>query len=148
MFYIFLHIILQTSDHLSSSSLVFVWVYQLWFGLFIFFRGQISSFILLLLLTDLMQLLLNIYIVTQLLTKSYWWLSIVFQFWSGLHWCGFHLHQLVALEGVLTLKYPLFSAHICSVPCYAGTCTHRQKRGLEHLPFFLGSFFFFIYIYI
>ncbi len=81
-------------------------------------RGQISSFIVLLLLSDLIQLLLNIYIVTQLLTKSYWYLSIVFQFWSGLHWCGFHLHQLVTLEGVLTLKYPLWSARIFSLPCY------------------------------
>ncbi len=29
-----------------------------------------------------------------------------------------------------------------------GTYTHRHKRGLEHLPFFLGSFFFYEYMYI
>ncbi len=91
-----------------------VWALRLLY-LHIKIRGRISAFIVLLLLSDLIQLLLNIYIVTQLLTKLYWTPD---QFWSGLHWCGFQLHQLVALEGVLTLKYPLFSARICSVPCY------------------------------
>lgn len=81
-------------------------------------RGRISVFILLLLLNDLIQLPLHLYIVTDILAKYRSVIHELYQFWMGLHWCGFHLHQLVALEGVLTLKYPLCSARIFSLPCY------------------------------
>ncbi len=80
-------------------------------------RGRISAFILLLLLADLIQLLINLCLVTQILIR-YPLHPVILLFWSGLHWCGFHLHHLVALEGVSTLKYPLFSARIFSLPCY------------------------------
>lgn len=84
-------------------------------------RGRISAFIILLLLSDLLQLLLYPYIVSKLFS---------FTFFSGLDTvimgagyvylkiCSLHLQQLVVLEGVLTLKYPLISAHIFSSPCY------------------------------
>ncbi len=81
-------------------------------------RGQISVFIVILLFGDLIELILNLYTVAELLLKLYWSPYIVVQFWSGLQLCGFHLHQLVALEGVLRLKYPQFSAYIFSLPCY------------------------------
>ncbi|XP_059381709.1 uncharacterized protein LOC132116864 [Carassius carassius] len=81
-------------------------------------RGRISVFILLLLLNDLIQLPLYLYIMTNILTEYRYYIDALFQFWFGLHWCGFHLHQLVALEGILTLKYPLWSARIFSLPSY------------------------------
>ncbi len=111
--YIRLCIFLITSVCVGLPALV--WAFRLLY-LHIKIREQISSFIILLLLSDLIQLLLNLYIVTQLLTILNWDPEL-FQFWSGLSLCGFHLHQLVALEGVLTLKYPL-DARIFSHPCY------------------------------
>lgn len=81
-------------------------------------RDRISVFILLLLLNDLIQLPLHLYILAYILTELESFIDAVIQLWSGLHWCGFHLHQLVALEGILTLKYPLCSARIFSLPCY------------------------------
>ncbi len=81
-------------------------------------RGQISAFIVLLLLGDLIHLLVNLYTVTELLIRDgYWFPGIILQLCSGLSLNGF-LHQLVALEGVLRLKYPLCSARIFSLPCY------------------------------
>ncbi len=111
--YIRLCIFFITSVCVGLPALV--WAFHLLY-LHIKIREQISSFIVLLFLSDLIQLLLNLYIVTQLLTKLYWTPEL-FQFWSGLHWSGFQLHQLVTLEGVLTLKYPL-DARIFSHPCY------------------------------
>lgn len=81
-------------------------------------RGRISVFILLLLLNDLIQLPLHLYILAGILTRFRSFIIPLGQFWLGLHWCGFHLHQLVALEGILTLKYPLWSARIFSLPSY------------------------------
>ncbi len=81
-------------------------------------RGRISAFILLLLLTDLIQLLINLYIVTIILIQYRDPNLEIILIWLGLNWCGFHLHHLVALEGVSTLTYPLFSARIFSLPCY------------------------------
>lgn len=81
-------------------------------------RGRISVFILLLLLNDLIQLPLHLYIRIDILTEYRSFILELGQFWFGLHWCGFHLHQLVALEGILTLKYPLWSARIFSLPSY------------------------------
>lgn len=84
-------------------------------------RGRISAFIILLLLCDLLQLLLYIYIVSELLSSG---LSHVFHSviivlgYFCLKVSGVHLQQLVSLEGILTLKYPLISAHIFSTPCY------------------------------
>ncbi|KAL0153631.1 hypothetical protein M9458_051062, partial [Cirrhinus mrigala] len=49
-------------------------------------RGRISAFILLLLLSNLLQLLLNLHTVTQLLTAYINWdHDMIFQFCSGLH---------------------------------------------------------------
>ncbi len=85
-------------------------------------RGQISAFIVLLLLSDLIELLLDVSTVTvQFIEDTYWHLFIdIFSLssWPVLSLCGFHLHQLVALEGALRLKYPLFSAHVFACPCY------------------------------
>lgn len=81
-------------------------------------RGRISVFILLLLFNDLIQLPLNLYILRDILTDFRYFIPELVLFWLGLHWFGFHLHQLVALEGILTLKYPLWSARIFSLPCY------------------------------
>ena len=84
-------------------------------------RGRISAFIILLLLCDLLQLLLYIYIVSMLLYSglSYVLNSVIIKLgYFCLKVCGVHLQQLVSLEGVLTLKYPLISAQIFSTPCY------------------------------
>jgi len=82
-------------------------------------RSRISAFIILLLLCDLLQLLLYIYIVSKLLSFSFFHgVEIIMLGYFCLKVCGVHLQQLVALEGVLTLKYPLISAHIFSTPCY------------------------------
>lgn len=74
-------------------------------------RGQISAFIILLLIIDLLQL--PIYI--SFFISHFFYTVIGYCF---LKLCGLHLHQLVALEGVLTLKYPVVSAYIFSKPCY------------------------------
>lgn len=74
-------------------------------------RGQISAFIILLLLIDLLQLLIYI----PFFISNFFGTGLGYCF---LKVCGLHLHQLVALEGVLTLKYPMVSAHISSKPSY------------------------------
>lgn len=74
-------------------------------------RGQISAFIILLLLIDLLQLLIYI----PCFISNFFGTGLGYCF---LKVCGLHLHQLVALEGVLTLKYPMVSAHISSKPSY------------------------------
>ncbi|XP_058637792.1 uncharacterized protein LOC131543961 isoform X2 [Onychostoma macrolepis] len=110
--YIRLCIFLITSVCVGLPALV--WASRLLY-LHMKIREQISSFIVLLLLSDLIQLLLTPLMILLMILN---WTPGLFQFWPGLYWCGFHLHQLVALEGVLTLKYPLFSARIFSCPCY------------------------------
>lgn len=85
-------------------------------------RGRISAFIILLLLSDLLQLLLYpVFIVPALLSLHFFpgfnLIFIVVVIFC-LKICSLHLQQLVALEGVLTLKYPQISAHIFSSPCY------------------------------
>lgn len=82
-------------------------------------RGRISAFIFILLITDLTQLLLNVIILTQMdkILNTDFELH-VFWVWSALDWCGVQLHQLVALEGVLTLNYPQHAARIFSCPTY------------------------------
>ncbi|XP_067303485.1 uncharacterized protein [Pseudorasbora parva] len=81
-------------------------------------RGRISAFIILLLLCDLLQLLMYPYIVTIFLSFISFFDVITFLGLYCLKVCGLYLQQLVALEGVLTLKYLLISARIFSAPCY------------------------------
>lgn len=81
-------------------------------------RGRISAFVILLLLSDLLQLLLYPFIVSALLSFHGFNMIFIMAVTFCLKICSVHLQQLVALEGVLTLKYPQISAHIFSSPCY------------------------------
>ncbi len=86
-------------------------------------RGQISSFIVLLLLSDLIELVLSLYVVKQLLRKYIYWNNyMVLVFWSVLSFYGFHLHQLVALEGVLRLKSSVFCSYFLTLLFHHNPC--------------------------
>nr|XP_017209271.1 uncharacterized protein LOC101885830 isoform X2 [Danio rerio] len=81
--------------------------------------GRISAFIILLLLTDLLQLLLYPYIVSYLLSFGYFHLlpfTVVVS--ACVKITGLHMQALVALEAALSRKYPRISARMCSWPCY------------------------------
>ncbi len=82
---------------------------------------RVSAFILLLLLTDIVELLLSPYIMLkQLLEEISWYMDWTCWFFWSLWWslrvCGFLLNQLVALEGIISVKYPLYTACVFSIP--------------------------------
>ncbi len=82
---------------------------------------RISVFIILLLLTDVVELLLSPYILLkQHLEEFSWYMDWTCWFFWSLWWslrvCGILLQQLVALEGILSVKYPLYTAFVFSSP--------------------------------
>ncbi|KAK1792676.1 hypothetical protein P4O66_012611 [Electrophorus voltai] len=84
--------------------------------------GQISALIIMLLLNDLLELLLNIYVVTKLLQDENCWYKsmtckILSSSWSGSRIFGLHLHPVVALESVLYLRHPPCSTHVFFPSC-------------------------------
>ncbi|KAI4893246.1 hypothetical protein NFI96_024936 [Prochilodus magdalenae] len=84
--------------------------------------GRISALVLMLLLSDLLELLLSPYVVTKLLQKDYCWDSswtcrILTSLWSALVFYGLHLQQVVALEAALFSRHPPCSAHVFFPSC-------------------------------
>ncbi len=84
---------------------------------------RVSVFIILLLLTDIVEILLSPYIlIKHLLDENTWnaeWIIWFFvSLWSSSRGCGILLHQLVALEGIISVKYPLHTATVFSSPCF------------------------------
>ncbi|KAI4887624.1 hypothetical protein NFI96_008238 [Prochilodus magdalenae] len=84
--------------------------------------GRISVLVIMLLLSDLLELLLRPYVVTKLLqkencreAKTPCWVFI--SMWSGSMIYGLHLQQVVALEGALSLRHPHCSAHAFFPSC-------------------------------
>ncbi len=84
---------------------------------------RISVFIILLLLTDFVELFLSPYILLKHLLDEITWnadwtIRIFLSLWSSSRDCGLLLNQLVALEGILSVKYPLYTASVFSSPCF------------------------------
>ncbi len=83
---------------------------------------RISVFIILLFLTDFVELFLSPYILLKYLLNevSYkdWTNRVFWSLWWSLRDCGLLLNQLVALEGILSVKFPLYSACVFSSPCF------------------------------
>ncbi len=81
---------------------------------------HISAFIILL-LTDFVELFLSPYILKYLLDEfsSFmdWTFRVLWSLWGMSKACGLLLNQLVALEGILSVKYPLYAASALS-PCF------------------------------
>ncbi|KAL6466700.1 hypothetical protein MHYP_G00245040 [Metynnis hypsauchen] len=85
--------------------------------------GRISALVIMLLLCDLLELLLNPYIVTKLLQDDHCWKTsstcrTFTSLWSGSMICGLHLQQVVALENTLSLRHP----H-CSAQAFFNSCS-------------------------
>ncbi|KAI4890624.1 hypothetical protein NFI96_004453 [Prochilodus magdalenae] len=84
--------------------------------------GRISTFIIMLLLSDLLELLLSPYVVTKLLQDDYCWdwnwtCRLLTSVWSALLIYGLHLQQVVALEAALSFRHPPCSAHVFFPDC-------------------------------
>ncbi|KAI4890623.1 hypothetical protein NFI96_004452 [Prochilodus magdalenae] len=84
--------------------------------------GRISALVIMLLLSDLLELLLSPYIVTKLLQDddcwdSSWTCRLLTSVWSASMIYGLHLQQFVALESVLSLRHPRCSAHVFFPSC-------------------------------
>ncbi len=47
-----------------------------------------------------------------------WTCCFFWSLWWSLRVCGFLLNQLVALEGIISVKYPLYTATVFSSPCF------------------------------
>ncbi|KAI4893247.1 hypothetical protein NFI96_024937, partial [Prochilodus magdalenae] len=80
---------------------------------------RISALIFLLLSNDVVELLLNLYIISRLLQRDRCdgiTCRIFSSLWSSSRLCGVHLQQVVVLENTVSLRYPSVSAHgLCSV---------------------------------
>ncbi|KAI4890621.1 hypothetical protein NFI96_004450, partial [Prochilodus magdalenae] len=86
------------------------------------YEGRISAVVIMLLLSDLLELLLSPYVVTKLLQNDHCWeTSTMCRFltslWSALLFNGLYLQQVMVLEGALTLRHPTCSAHAFSPFC-------------------------------
>ncbi len=104
---------------------------------------HISAFIILLLLTDFVKILLSPYLLIKYLLDeipSYknWVLWVFWSLWRSLRVCGLILNQLVALEGILSVKHPLYTACVLSSPCFIIL--------LVFICILIGYIFFYIYI--
>lgn len=69
--------------------------------------GRASAFMVSLLLSDTLEVLLCPYFLTCFLSDTYPPSSTCTPVWGAIRLCGFCFHQLVALEGILTLRPPL-----------------------------------------
>ncbi|KAI4877032.1 hypothetical protein NFI96_009677, partial [Prochilodus magdalenae] len=84
--------------------------------------GRVSVVSVFLLLSDLLELILSSAIVILIMSGQYKMICDVFAGpVFGTRVCGHHLHQLVALESVLSLRYPAV-AHIFSPLCSTVLC--------------------------
>ncbi|XDV36652.1 hypothetical protein PO909_006393 [Leuciscus waleckii] len=83
---------------------------------------RISAFIILLLLTDCVEIFLSPVILLKLFLYELdwnedWTFHVSVSLWSSSRLCGLLLNQLVALEGILSVKYPLHTVSGFSSPC-------------------------------
>lgn len=88
---------------------------------------QLSTFVSFLLLTDAVQLSLSPALVVGALRKDLcsddgFRCDLVWYLWLGTSVLGLNLHQLVALEGILSRRYPQCSAQWFSMPCSLLLC--------------------------
>ncbi|XP_031440992.1 uncharacterized protein LOC116224664 [Clupea harengus] len=72
--------------------------------------GRVSVFITVLLLTDLLEMFLSPAMVVYLLLPDATCSGSVFLLFFGVKYCGLHLHQMVALEGVIARTYLPFTS--------------------------------------
>ncbi|KAI4881575.1 hypothetical protein NFI96_009994 [Prochilodus magdalenae] len=84
--------------------------------------GRISALVIMLLLSDLLELYLTPYVVTKLLQNddcwdSSWTCRLLTSLWSASVIYGLHLRQVVALEAALSFKHPPCSAHVFFPSC-------------------------------
>ncbi|KAI4898405.1 hypothetical protein NFI96_009822, partial [Prochilodus magdalenae] len=85
--------------------------------------GRISALVIMLLLSDLLELLLSPYVVTKLLQDddcwdSSWTCRLLTSVWSASVIYGLHLQQVVALEAALSSRHPPCSAHVIFPSCF------------------------------
>ncbi|KAI4900753.1 hypothetical protein NFI96_009584 [Prochilodus magdalenae] len=84
--------------------------------------GRISALVIMLLLSDLLELVLSPYLVTKLLLDepcwdSSWTCRIVTSLWSASLFYGLHLQQVVVLEAALSSRHPRCTAHAFFPAC-------------------------------
>ncbi|XDV36648.1 hypothetical protein PO909_006389 [Leuciscus waleckii] len=82
---------------------------------------RISAFIILLLLTDCVEIFLSPVILLKLFLNELHLIGhgtfrVFVSLWFSSRHCGLVLNQLVALEGILSVKYPLHTASVFSSP--------------------------------
>ncbi|KAI4892269.1 hypothetical protein NFI96_008855 [Prochilodus magdalenae] len=102
--------------------------------------GRISALVIMLLLSDLLELLLSPYVVTKLLQDddcwdSSWTCRLLTSVWSASVIYGLHLQQVVALEAALSFRHPPCSAHVIFPSCF-GTVSI-----IAFISFFLCEYF-------
>ncbi len=82
---------------------------------------HISVYTILLLLTDFVEIFLSPYILIKDLLDGYlgWTFRVLWSLRGMSRDCGILLHQLVALDGILSVKYPLYTAaSVYPSPCF------------------------------
>ncbi|KAI4876817.1 hypothetical protein NFI96_009588, partial [Prochilodus magdalenae] len=85
-------------------------------------KGRIPGFVFPILLNDLLELTLNLYMIGKLL-QGEWCLEtdtacyILSSLWSASLLCGVHLQQMMLLESALILSHPSCSTHAFFSPC-------------------------------
>ncbi|KAI4899866.1 hypothetical protein NFI96_000763, partial [Prochilodus magdalenae] len=102
--------------------------------------GRISALVIVLLLSDLLELLLSPYVMRVLWQEEGCWESsrtcwTITSFWSASVIYGLHLQQVVVLEGALSLRHPPCSAHVFFPSCSTITSI------LVFISFFLCEIF-------
>ncbi|KAG5261191.1 hypothetical protein AALO_G00301070 [Alosa alosa] len=68
-------------------------------------RGRGSALVIALLLTDLLEMVLSPAMVAYLLAPGVTRSGSIFLLFFGVKYCGLHLHQMVALEGIMARTY-------------------------------------------
>ncbi len=84
---------------------------------------RVSVFTILLLLTNYVVLILSPYIllkfsIDEISFCTNWTCLVLWALWSSSRDCGIFLHKLVVLEGIISGKYPLYTASVFSSPCF------------------------------
>ncbi|KAF4071464.1 hypothetical protein AMELA_G00273550 [Ameiurus melas] len=72
---------------------------------------KISAFTIFLLLSDLLELLLNP-VLLAFMIKGHFTPCLILRLLFGARLCGYQFHQLLVVESILTLKYPSFAVNL------------------------------------
>ncbi|KAL7841519.1 hypothetical protein SRHO_G00252100 [Serrasalmus rhombeus] len=77
--------------------------------------GRISAISIFLILSDLLELIVNSVIEVVFMLGRHYIINcdLAFDLMSGIRFCGYHLHQMLALENILYLRYPSLSYVVC-----------------------------------